>query len=109
MPRPAISRILDEAYKRGSTRIHTQALTGLIPAKSRVLNKSVVIAGLKISKNAADRNRLKRRIRSLLLKTPPSKALVILPKPMAKDLSFAELRANYISLIGKLNAPRPRS
>lgn len=101
MPRSAVTTVLDKAYRQ-SRRWHHSAFTLLLPEKTYLLKKSLVIAGLKVSKLAVERNRAKRRMRELLRANPPLRPVIAIMKPDARRMSLAEMRQGYIGIIGKV-------
>ena len=72
-----------------------------VPGKLRV----GFAVGVKVSKRATVRNRLKRRLREIVRKTlpllPPGYDLVFLAKPGSADLEFAELEKLVAGLLAR--------
>lgn len=65
-----------------------------------------VVVGLKISKKAVDRNRLKRQLREIMRKhlgaTKPSFDIMVLVQKSAVEASYEELEADYLKAMMKV-------
>lgn len=89
-------------------RVHTSWST-VIFEKSPTFHGAVVV-GKKVHKRAVDRNRLRRRIYSILYRLSREQALkgvyIILTKPAAANATFADLKVEMDKLIISLN-PKP--
>ena len=68
-------------------------------------SQCAIVVGKKVAKSACARNRLKRRLRAILVTQlhtlPPNTQLVIAAKPQARMLTFAELEKQVVELIAR--------
>ena len=93
----------DRSFSSGR-RYHSPVLT-LIHEPGDNFHGAVVV-GKKVYKKAVDRNRLRRRLYNVLYRLSRANELtgthILLTKPTAKDLSFAQLKEEVEGLLNKI-------
>lgn len=75
----------------------------IFTAKNPEATKHQIVVSKKVSKKAVERNRIKRRIKSVLQTTSTQKPLVIICRPSVLALSFSELKAALMHQLQSLS------
>lgn len=100
-----LQRDIDAVQRYGRSIGNRHFFIKFIPSKSKI-SRATVVVSVKAAKKAVDRNRIKRRVRSILEKnlrlvSKPHDLMIIIKKS-ALSLSFAELNRLLTSQIQKI-------
>ena len=103
MPRKLRLSRADFAHSRGFKRVHGTLFSlsvGTIPNRGA---GSACVVSTKVAKTAPKRNRLKRRVRSILfpLLKGETRVFIFIAKKGAADASFADIRSDVEMLLKK--------
>lgn len=98
---------IQHVFRKGRRRHGALMTVHIQPATE---NRSTVIVGKKISKKAVVRNRLKRRIRDVIRRNQPARAvdMIVVPKPAAQDASITEIEQEFQEILQQLLS-KPRN